>query len=135
MATWSGGQAPIAPTTPAPTILDPGDPALGNSYEDGVERARRVYLKKKKKPGESLGTTTPTGETNLDDVRGLQDAHILPQGVDPNTFELVDLGEGWAGYQINNEGSRSGLYYLPPGEIERQRKLRKPPGQNTILGG
>lgn len=45
-------------STPPSTILDPNDPALGSSYEDGVERARRVTARKKKPPGKSTKPVT-----------------------------------------------------------------------------
>ena len=113
------------------TILDPSDPALGNSYEDGVERARRVNMKKKKKPGESLGDTplvSAPGDTAM-----LQEAGALPKGVAPEQLGQTQLSGGWSGYQ--DQSAAGSLYYMAPGEIERQRKLRKPPGQSTILGG
>ena len=37
---------PLTPSTTPETILDPSDPSLGSTYEDGVERARRVKKKK-----------------------------------------------------------------------------------------
>lgn len=84
MATWAGG-AQMA--TPTPTILDPSDPALGNSYEDGVERARRVTLKKKKPTGVGDVPAPPAGgalaanpeEVNLlaDPITGLVDPEKL----------------------------------------------------------
>ena len=87
MATWTGGSQMALPTAAAPTILDPGDPALGTSYEDGVERARRVSLKKKKPagvvdlptpPAEGYVAATPA-ETNLlaDPITGLVDPKKL----------------------------------------------------------
>jgi hypothetical protein len=108
------------------SILEPNDPTLGSTYEDGVERARRVNLKKKKKPGDVVGEPS----TGLEDIGLLQEAGALPKGTDPSQLAATQLSDGWTGYQ---DWSQAGaLYYTPPGEVDR---LRKRKGQSTILGG
>jgi len=112
------------------TVLEPNDPLLGNSYEDGVERARRVNMKKKKKP-DGMGDTPPVAPGTPEDIAMLQEGGLLPKGTDPNALAATQLAGGWAGYQDNSQAGS--LYYISPGDLEKQRKLRKPP--STVLGG
>ncbi len=90
------------------TILDdPNDPALSSSYEDGVERARRVNLKKKKPLG--VGDTTPPPLSNT-----LQEGELSLD----NQVALAGGPNSWWGSALLD-----------------QRKTKKISGQSTILGG
>lgn len=96
----------LTTTTPS-TILDPGDPALGSSYADGVERASRVKKKKQLVAG--------VGNAPID-------AAAPPTALTPEDLRMLrDIG---APLEVN------------PGDLERYRKMyggRTP--QSTILGG
>lgn len=103
MPIWTPEVAPVVQT---PTILDPSDPALGTSYDDGVERARRVRLKKKKPAG--VGDTPPTSAAATPEALTAEDLSMLREIGAPPT--------------------------VSPGDLENYRRMRRGP-QSTILGG
>lgn len=97
---------PEAASVPPPTILDPSDPALGTSYDAGVERARRVRLKKKKPVG--VGDTSPALAAATPGALTAEDLSMLREIGAPPT--------------------------VSPGDLENYRRMRRTP-QSTILGG
>lgn len=102
MPIWTPEVAPVQPLT----ILDPSDPALGTSYEDGVERARRVRLKKKKPAG--VGDTPDASAVATPEALTAEDLSMLREIGAPPT--------------------------VSPEDLENYRRMRRAP-QSTILGG
>ena len=79
------------PDTPATILGDPNDPSLGSTYEDGVERARRV--KKKKQLAAGVGDADAAASAPLPKhLQMVRDISALVLG-DRGTYPRQMLGE------------------------------------------
>lgn len=122
----------IAPPEGSSTVLgDPNDPALGNSYADGVERAKRVKAKKKKL--EDPTWVDPASVLNSDEegvIRSLTGASEGSSFTRKNVDDILRLQE-------NIDISNVGFSPLSQGD-ERAFALdlvKKRKTANTVLGG
>lgn len=121
----------IAPPEGGTVLGDPNDPALGNSYADGVERAKRVKAKKKKL--EDPTWIDPASVLNSDEegvIRSLTGASEGSSFTRKNVDDLMRLQE-------NIDISNVGFSPLSQGD-ERAFALdlvKKRKTANTVLGG
>lgn len=114
----------LTTTTPS-TVLDPGDPVLGSSYADGVERASRVKKKKKiadELAGSPTGTAPAPGAITPEDEGMLRAIGVMPNSeISPSDLEVYR--ELYRKMGRNSEQFRGGMF--PPQSTP----------QSTILGG
>ncbi len=121
----------IAPPEGSTVLGDPNDPALGNSYADGVERAKRVKAKKKKL--EDPTWIDPASVLNSDEegvIRSLTGASEGSSFTRKNVDDILRLQE-------NIDISNVGFSPLSQGD-ERAFALdlvKKRKTANTVLGG
>lgn len=121
----------IAPPEGSTVLGDPNDPALGNSYADGVERAKRVKAKKKKL--EDPTWVDPASVLNSDEegvIRSLTGASEGSSFTRKNVDDILRLQE-------NIDISNVGFSPLSQGD-ERAFALdlvKKRKTANTVLGG
>lgn len=121
----------IAPPEGGTVLGDPNDPALGSSYADGVERAKRVKAKKKKL--EDPTWIDPASVLNSDEegvIRSLTGASEGSSFTRKNVDDLLRLQE-------NIDISNVGFSPLSQGD-ERAFALdlvKKRKTANTVLGG
>lgn len=121
----------IAPPEGSTILGDPNDPALGNSYADGVERAKRVKAKKKKL--EDPTWIDPASVLNSDEegvIRSLTGASEGSSFTRKNVDDILRLQE-------NIDISNVGFSPLSQGD-ERAFALdlvKKRKTANTVLGG
>lgn len=121
----------IAPPEGSTVLGDPNDPALGNSYADGVERAKRVKAKKKKL--EDPTWVDPASVLNSDEegvIRSLTGASEGSSFTRKNVDDILRLQE-------NIDISNVGFSPLAQGD-ERAFALdlvKKRKTANTVLGG
>lgn len=121
----------IAPPEGSTVLGDPNDPALGNSYADGVERAKRVKAKKKKL--EDPTWIDPASVLNSDEegvIRSLTGASEGSSFTRKNVDDILRLQE-------NIDISNVGFSPLSQGDerafaldLVKKRKIA-----NTVLGG
>lgn len=121
----------IAPPEGSTVLGDPNDPALGSSYVDGVERAKRVKAKKKKL--EDPTWIDPASVLNSDEegvIRSLTGASEGSSFTRKNVDDILRLQE-------NIDISNVGFSPLSQGD-ERAFALdlvKKRKTANTVLGG
>lgn len=121
----------IAPPEGSTVLGDPNDPALGSSYADGVERAKRVKAKKKKL--EDPTWVDPASVLNSDEegvIRSLTGASDGSSFTRKNVDDILRLQE-------NIDISNVGFSPLSQGD-ERAFALdlvKKRKTANTVLGG
>lgn len=121
----------IAPPEGSTVLGDPNDPALGSSYADGVERAKRVKAKKKKL--EDPTWIDPASVLNSDEegvIRSLTGASEGSSFTRKNVDDILRLQE-------NIDISNVGFSPLSQGD-ERAFALdlvKKRKTANTVLGG
>lgn len=121
----------IAPPEGSTVLGDPNDPALGSSYADGVERAKRVKAKKKKL--EDPTWVDPASVLNSDEegvIRSLTGASEGSSFTRKNVDDILRLQE-------NIDISNVGFSPLSQGD-ERAFALdlvKKRKTANTVLGG
>lgn len=121
----------IAPPGGSTVLGDPNDPALGNSYADGVERAKRVKAKKKKL--EDPTWIDPASVLSSDEegvIRSLTGASEGSSFTRKNVDDILRLQE-------NIDISNVGFSPLSQGadrafalDLVKKRKTA-----NTVLGG